>query len=500
MNSVLPMDRALSMKREVLSRVQEAFDIRERTAFYLVLGVIEIAAIMVVVSARFGRVEELALLILVILALLVGVRWPMVPLFAFAFIIPMEEVLRIGDVATLSKALGLLFALTYGLPRLGHIRFSAMPKAAYAYVAWAVLSIGWAISPGTYLGEIPTLVQLFAISVLVADVVVHRPGIVRPLLWAYSTGAAITALIGIEAYVTGNVASGQRVTAFADQDAGQFALLLLPALIFAIHELTSGHYIIPSAVVSSLTGMAIVMSGTRGAWLGIALVMIVFLLPRLGLIRGVLTAVLLALVVGAALQLPGIADLVLQRTELAVPTGGAGRADIWTVGLQIFGSAPVTGVGYANFPIAYTPARVAAADITGYTDPAFGSHSIIVGTFGELGLVGAVCLALFIGRLIVRRGWGPDAAAIQAMLAAMMVAALFIDVLNRKQVWLVLGIAAGLAYLRDREPKPVPSAVVQVATAEQEVVPSGPQWPDSPLVNRLPLRPIRLRNPGERPR
>jgi exopolysaccharide production protein ExoQ len=482
------------MKSDVIVHIREAFGIRDRTAFYLMLGVIEVAGIGVLLAGRSDRIEAVAGLTTALFALLISARWPLIPLFAFAAIIPMEEVVKIGDVATASKALGLLFAVSYALPRIGGLRISAMPKAAYAYIAWAILSVGWAIQPAAYFSEIPTLVQLFVISVLVADVVVHRPAIVRPLLWAYSLGAGLTALIGIAAYLTGAVASGQRVTAFADQDAGQFALLLLPALVFALYELSSGRLIAPSAIVVGLTSVAILMSGTRGAWLGISLVVLVFLLPRLGWLRGIVALGLIGITLVVALQLPGVSDLVLQRTELALPTGGAGRADIWTVGLQIFDTAPITGVGYANFPIAYTPDLVAQAGVTGYTDPAFGSHSIIVGTFGELGIVGAVCLILFVGPLLARRGWGPDGPAVQAMLAAMLTAALFIDVLNRKQVWLVLGIAAGLAYLRRHQPSAVaaePGLPVPVKTAALH----QPLRPEPPVRPRLPVGRVRLRTP-----
>ncbi len=490
------------MKSDVLLHIREAFGVRERTALYLVLGVVEVAGIGVLVAGRLDRIEQVAGLTAVLFTLLISVRWPLIPLFAFAAIIPMEEVVRIGDLATASKALGLLFAVSYALPRIGRLRISAMPKAGYAYIAWAILSVGWALQPSAYFAEIPTLVELFTIAVLVADVVAHRPTIIRPLLWAYSLGAAFTAILGILAYLTGAVASGQRVTAFADQDAGQFALLLLPALIFTLHELTGGRLVVPSVIVGGLTGMAIVMSGTRGSWLGVALVVVVFLLPRLGLLRGMLAVALIAVAIGVSLQLPGVADLVLQRTVLAVPTGGAGRVDIWTVGLQIVESSPVTGVGYANFPIAYTPQLVNQADISSYTDPNFGSHSIVVGTFGELGVVGAICLVLFLGPLLVRRGWGPHAAAVQAILAAMMTAALFIDALNRKQVWLVIGIAAGLAYLRrhapvpDDAPAPAPGRVVRVSAPPAA---RGRPRSEPAFRNQLPLGRTRLRTPGRTP-
>ncbi len=59
------------------------------------------------------------------------------------------------------------------------------------------------------------------------------------------------------------------------------------------------------------------------------------------------------------------------------------------------------------------------------------------------------CWLLFLGPLLLRRGWGPDGTVVHAALVSLMFSALFLDVLsNRKQVWLVIGLAAGLAYLR----------------------------------------------------
>ena len=77
---------------------------------------------------------------------------------------------------------------------------------------------------------------------------------------------------------------------------------------------------------------------------------------------------------------------------------------------------------------------------------------MLIGTLGELGIVGLVLLAMFLGPLIIRKGYGPEAAAIRAALASLVVAGLFLDVLsNRKQVWLLIGIAAGLRHLASGE-------------------------------------------------
>ena len=72
------------------------------------------------------------------------------------------------------------------------------------------------------------------------------------------------------------------------------------------------------------------------------------------------TALAIALA-AVAYQIPGVPALIADRTSSALSTGGAGRTDIWSVAGTIYQSSPVLGVGYANFPVAYTPQVVRAS-------------------------------------------------------------------------------------------------------------------------------------------
>ena len=60
--------------------------------------------------------------------------------------------------------------------------------------------------------QLATLLQLFLIAVLIADYVAAKPSIIRPVLWAYSLSAAVTALVGIQSYLQVGLAvlRGQR--------------------------------------------------------------------------------------------------------------------------------------------------------------------------------------------------------------------------------------------------------------------------------------------------
>ena len=254
--------------------------------------------------------------------------------------------------------------------------------------------------------------------------------------------------------------------AIADQDPAFFAAVLAPALFFGLYEVLRGDHRIAGGLVALLTTAGIVVSGTRGSWVACAIVFALFILPQLTA-RGRLAAVgmSVALLV-AAYQIPGVADMVAERTGSALSTGGAGRTDIWSAAATIYGSSPVFGVGYANFTVAYTSDVVRASNVLFYLYEGAGSHNMVVGTLVELGPLGLLLLIAFVGPLVLTRGFGPDGPRIQAMLASLLVVSIFVDIFgNQKQVWLLIGLAAGLAYVaRERRARPesvqIPEAVV----------------------------------------
>jgi hypothetical protein len=196
-----------------------------------------------------------------------SVRWPLLGLVGFVMLIPIEGVLLIDGFGTLSRFAGILFAVTYGVPRLGRLAFTAMPAAGWAYLAWAIVSLGWAIDPRVASGQLFTLIQLFVVAVLIADFVIRQPDIVRPILWAYSLSAAATALIGVQAYLV----TDARSAALEAQNPAQYAALLLPALVFGVHEALNGNRRLLGGAIAVATILGVVISGTRGAWLAAVL-------------------------------------------------------------------------------------------------------------------------------------------------------------------------------------------------------------------------------------
>jgi len=471
---------------EAVARIRLATGVGSRLGWLIAGGLVVLVPLAIAFAARSDRLPLLAIAAGGALALVVSMRWPTIPLYTFAGLIPIEAVLLIGNLGTLSKFAGLLFMVAYGAQRLGKLTLSAMPAAAWGYIAWALLSLGWAIDADTAWGELSTLLQLFVIALLIADFVALRPTIVRPLLWVYSLSAALTGLLGILSFVSSSGPFGDRAVGLDNQDPAQFAVVLLPALVFSFFEIINGRWLIVSVPVALVTTGGVVVSGTRGVWLAVAIVVLLFILPKVDPVRRITAIVLTAILLLATLQLPGVGDMVAQRTETALSSGGAGRTDIWSVALNIYKEQPVLGVGYANFPVAYTADIVRESDVGTYSvnnPQGRGSHSMLVATMTELGPVGLLLLFSFIGPLVLRRGWGPDALVIQACLASLLTSAMFLDILaNRKQVWLIIGIAAGRAYLarvRSRKQVTPPTSGIPIPASAAvsggvPVTPGGP--------------------------
>jgi hypothetical protein len=436
-----------------VARIGRALRLDPRLAGAVVAAFVLAIALAAAIATRQGMLPIAVGAATVVIGTLVGFRWPLVLLLAVAALIPIEEVTLLQGFGTISRAVGILFAVCYGLPRLTRLNLAVIPIAGWAYLAWALASLAWSLGTDAASAKLISLVQLFMIALLTADFVVQRPSIVRPVLWAYSVSAAATAVIGVAAYLGQGLAT-TRAVGIDNQDSANFAALLIPALVFGLYEALNGSRRLLGAGITILTAAGIVVSGTRGAWVACTVVILLVVLPQLSARRRVVALVTMAVVAVAVYQVPGVAELVAERTGNAVSSGGAGRTDIWTVGVANFEKSPIVGVGYANFPVAFTTQAILDTgvglkwlELTGR-----GPHNIIVGTAVELGVVGLVLLVGFLGPLIARRGWGPNAATVQAALMGLMTAALFLDILsNRKQVWLMIGLAAGLSYVARME-------------------------------------------------
>jgi O-Antigen ligase. len=274
-------------------------------------------------------------------------------------------------------------------------------------------------------------------------------------MWAYSASAVVTVFVLVAGL---GIADAGRTAAFSGQDPAQFSAVLLPAFLFLVYEgahAASRRDAGRIAALLILAGAGLVawgalVSGTRSAMVGLGVGLAAMTATGTGHRGGRLSIAAVGLVgAGAALLAPGVLDSVLVRLSGAVSTGGSGREDIWAVGATIFGQHPLSGVGYAGFPSAFTSDVIRISAVPGLAIDALyvgrGPHSILVGTAAELGVIGIVLLGLFLWRVLSARSGLGLSNFVRAALVAILAQAMLLDLLNRKQLWLVLGMAVGLA-------------------------------------------------------
>ena len=372
----------------------------------------------------------------------IGSRAPVALLMLYVALMPWENAGPAGGAGTIVKLVGLAFGAAYVIHRGTHLRLGAVGPWVWGFVVWACASLLWTAVAATVFDEAFTLVQLFIITILVADLMAHRPETAGPVMWTYVASATITSFIGLYMYAFNHSSLPDgRAEAFIGQSAPQFATILLPAAIMltwrSLHR--PALWAMGGALVVNL---AIVLSATRSAWLAIVVAITLGLLPRLETGRR-LALILAAIAVALAMLLaPGVGDLLTERLNTAIETGGTGRTAIWAVGLNVVPEHPLIGIGYGAFPSVINPENVRATILPVQTDVLdfpIGPHNIVVGVLVELGIVGLILL-FGVARSVFRGRARSEAAVLaRAVMIGFAVQALFLGIANLKQVWLFLG-------------------------------------------------------------
>jgi O-antigen ligase len=161
-----------------------------------------------------------------------------------------------------------------------------------------------------------------------------------------------------------------------------------------------------SLSVCAVLFLAILLSGSRGAWLALFLTLLVgVIICRKFIIkafnkRTVVISLIIGLIIAGCLgsyvvkAMPVIFQRAQSINDLS-ENRAAGRFDIWLVGLEICKDNFVHGIGLDNFPYAYTQYLPATEGVSG-VGLNKGPHNIYLAALAELGLPGLILLlALF---------------------------------------------------------------------------------------------------------
>ncbi|HET9029675.1 MAG TPA: O-antigen ligase family protein [Candidatus Aquilonibacter sp.] len=374
------------------------------------------------------------------------------PFALFVLLVPFDNLLGFSSFGTVTKLVAIMSGAALVLYLVRTRRIAIPDRQTFlwwgAFALWVILSLMWAIDPAYGATRVATLLQLMALYAAISLMPVDR----RALGWLVAAIIASGVLAGgYGAYLfhSGVDVSkdGRLFMADADTliDPNQFAAaLILPLTLALMAAVSVRRMSVRIALLLALLvlGGGVAVAGSRGAFLAI-LAALIYLMVR--------SRKRLA-IAGVAFGGIGIAlamySNVLTRFSNAASTGGAGREDIWKVGLAAFREHPIFGYGFGNFPYAFDQAFMLVSQ-NYYTRWHRAAHDILISTSVELGIVGLILLFGAAWKQFRSLRVIPDTdplfslrLAIEAGMIGLFFASLFLDTLTTKYFWLLFMLAA----------------------------------------------------------
>jgi len=322
-------------------------------------------------------------------------------LWVFVFAIPLENVVHVPGLGSVSRGLGVLtfVASVLRMVMQGRVRRpGAFALGIVLFVLWSTITAFWTFEPADTLVRVKTYAQL-AIMAWVFWEFAETPEQHASMLRAYVLGATCVAASTVWSYASGARVVDERYTTagFNANDLGAELTLAIP---MAWYLGLSARTVLRRWIYwlyLPFGMLAVVLTASRGAI--IAAVVALTVVPLTSAAVRVRTKVVLAVfVIACAVTLaevaPGASWERLATTRNEVHSGDLDhRGTIWKAGFDIFMDHPMVGVGAG----AFSPA---AAERLGRP---FAAHSAFVAVLVEQGAVGlALFLTLF---LVAFRPW-----------------------------------------------------------------------------------------------
>jgi O-antigen ligase len=379
--------------------------------------------------------------------------WPVqMSLGVFAFLVPFEAVAMAGGSDSMSLTWVAGVVAGGGLLVVGLVdhRFERPPKAArwwFLFLALAAASVLWAYNPERTLTVLSTFVSLIVLYVVAVSIRISD----RELEWVAImaiAGAVLASFLTTTGFFSGmtykTVARATIAEHQRQADPNYYAAGLLLALSLAVGRTISKRGIAMKLVMGGSAAMiaaAVLLTMSRGALLGILVMMAVYAL------RYRMNWKLLVPIALLASGLFLVPEEFFHRIQIAVSSGGAGRLDIWTAGFHAFMHYWAYGAGFGNFSSVYTLFAGYAPNFMGFD---LDAHNMYLATSVELGIAGILIMAIAFytqlqdakpsrsPSLSVRLQAVPTEAAMWAALTT----STFLNPILRKYLWLTLIMVA----------------------------------------------------------
>lgn len=331
------------------------------------------------------------------------------PLIGFAlmlFFIPLENLTLLFPSFSMIKLTGIITFwgwLMHVLVGKKLVKLNCFFLLLALFILWCTASVAWAIEPGQSMRRIISMGQLLMMVFLGYNLVDNKKELYL-VLGSYLLGALVASGLGIYNGYLHEFTVRTDIGNFNDPN--YYARhLLLGAIFCGYLTAMAGRVAARLAGVASLAVLlfAVMLSGSRGAWIAalVTLVagLVMILPPAMQVLRKkrVLLPSLVAVVIFTAVFCPYIIKhlppVVVQRAQTLTQVSdqfdrGAGRIDIWMVGLNIAGDNWIKGVGINNFPYAYTRYFSGTGGVDRFIGLNRDAHNNYLTVFAELGIPG----------------------------------------------------------------------------------------------------------------
>lgn len=313
-------------------------------------------------------------------------------------------------------------------------------------LALALLSTAWAQDTSAAITT-TTRYASFAVIYVIVTQFGHDRVLQRRIAWTLALTCTVAAGLGLNEYLTGNA---QLATLpYAQQN--DFAFILATSLPFMFFLLGRTRALRPFLLAAiALVSAAILLSLSRGAFLGLAAGFVVFVLTDRRRVQVTLTAGALA-AAGTLLVIhsnPQRFHEALSLKSSVAQQNVSTRFGAWGAAARLASDHPLLGVGPGNFQFHYN-------QLTGQPLGTFTltvAHNALLDVAAELGLLAMCLLALYLVLAFVRlttslqRGYGDPAfvRALRISLTIAIVSAMFLSEQYFLPFWLLGALAAAI--------------------------------------------------------
>lgn len=378
----------------------------------------------------------------------------------FVLTIPVENMIVLSGLGTVSRAVGLLTATVTVLFVLITGRVSKLTKihiCLLLFLLWRAMSLTWSVDPESSVASVKTTVQLFLMVYILWEIVCSQKQKMA-VFQAYVLGAYITVAGTIVKFVQETGVYNQRyaTTGFDPNELGVIIALGIPLAWYLslkgnsrIKNAINRFYMIPAfftiiltasrtAFLVALLGLIIVVVSYNELDSASKIVVVAAVLGFLSIAVGVLSQSIISVLPDEHPVYTFIPKYSLERLgtiNSQIKSGDMSeRRFIWGGGYKIFKDHPVLGVGAGGFRRALKPIlnidRVA--------------HNTYLSVLVEQGLIGMTLFAfiLLLAVLIIRQMRGIELKLYSIILFMWIVGVSTLSWENHKVTWLLFGLIA----------------------------------------------------------